>query len=93
MEVVLWAVSLIPVGVLPSTEVIASVVSSIVPSGWCSIPVDVHWDRSVVHPLGSIRQVVLGCTLSLGASVVPLRALLLGSKHSKVPVPSKYISE
>ena len=50
MEVVLGAVSLVPIRVLPSAEVITPVVSSVVPSSWHSIPVDIHWDRSVVHP-------------------------------------------
>ena len=51
LEVALRSVSLIAVGVLLSTEVIASVV----PPGWCPVPIYVHWDQGVVHPTGSIR--------------------------------------
>ena len=93
MEVVLRAVSLIPVGVLPSTEVIASVVSSVIPSGWCPIPIDVHWNGGVVHPSRSIGRVVLRCILPLGTGVVPWGTLLLRSESSEVSVPTKYISE
>jgi len=50
LEVVLWTISLIPVGVLSSSEVIASVISSVIPSGWRSISVDIHQDWSVIHP-------------------------------------------
>ena len=89
----MWAIPLISVGVLSSPEVIASVVSSIVPSGWCPIPVDIHGNRGIVHPLRGVGRVVLGCILSLGMSVVPLGALLLWGKGSKVSVPSEYISE
>ncbi len=87
------AVSLIPVGVLPSTEVIASVVSSVIPLGRCPIPIDVHWNGGVVHPLRGIGRVILRCILSLGTGVVPLWALLLRGEGSKVSIPSKYISE
>ncbi len=55
LEVVLRAVSLVSIGVLLSVEVIPSVVPSVVPSGWCPVPVYIHWDRGVVHPAGSIR--------------------------------------
>ena len=54
LEVVLWAISLVSVRVLPSTEVIPSIVSSIVPSGWRPVSVYVHRDRSVVHPLRGV---------------------------------------
>ena len=54
LEVILWAVSLIAVGILSSTEVVASVVSSIVSSRWCPVPVYVHGDRGVIHPARGI---------------------------------------
>ena len=54
MEVVLWAIPLIPVGVLSSPEVIASVVSSVIPSGRGSVPINVHGDWGVIHPLGGV---------------------------------------
>ena len=50
LEVVLRAIPLISVGVLSSAEVVASIVSSVVPSCWCPVPIYVHRDRSVVHP-------------------------------------------
>ena len=43
------------VGILLSAEVIASVVPSVVPSGQHPIPVNVHWDRGVVHPSRGVR--------------------------------------
>ena len=93
MEVVLQAIPLVPVGVLSSPEVVASVVSSVVSSSWCPVPVDIHRDRGIVHPARGIGQVVLRRILSLGASAVPLRVLLLRDKGSEVPIPSKYVSE
>ena len=72
MKVVLWAVPLIPVGVLPSPEVVASVVSSVVSLGRCSVPIDVHRDGSVIHPARGVGRVILGCVLPLRAGVVPL---------------------
>ncbi len=54
LEVVLWAVSLISIRVLPSTEVIPLVVSSVVSSGWCPVSIYVHWDWGVIHPAGSV---------------------------------------
>jgi len=54
LEVVLWAVSLISIRVLPSAEVVPSVVSSVIPSGWCPIPIYVHGDWGVIHPAGSV---------------------------------------
>ncbi len=54
LEVVLRAVPLITVGVLSSAEVAASIVSSIVPSCWCPVPIYVHRNRSVVHPAWSV---------------------------------------
>jgi len=50
LKVILGSVSLVPIGVLPSMEVVASIVSSVVSSGRRPISVDVHWDGSVVHP-------------------------------------------
>ena len=50
LEVVLWAIPLVAVRVLPSAEVVAPVVSSVVSSRWCPVPVYVHGDRGVVHP-------------------------------------------
>ena len=55
LEVSLRAASLIAVGILPSAEVVASVVSSIVSSRWCPVPVYVHGNWGVVHPSGCIR--------------------------------------
>ncbi len=55
LEVVLRAVPLVSIGVLSSAEVISLVVSSVVPLGWCPVPIYVHWDWGVVHPAGSIR--------------------------------------
>ena len=54
LEVALWAVSLVSVRVLPSTEVVSSIVSSVVSPSWRSIPVYIHRDRSVVHPARSV---------------------------------------
>ena len=50
LEVILWAISLVSVRVLSSAEVIASIVSLVIPSSWCPISVNIHWNRSVVHP-------------------------------------------
>ena len=50
LKVVLRSVSLIAVRVLASSEVIASIVSSIVPSSRGPVPIDIHGDRSVIHP-------------------------------------------
>ncbi len=93
LEVALWAVSLIAVGILSSTEVIASVVSSVVSSRWCPIPVYVHGDRGVVHPAWGIRRVILRGVLPLRAWIVPLRAWLLRGKSPEVSVSSEYVSE
>ena len=54
LEIVLRAVPLIAIGVLPSAEVVASVVSSVVPSRWCPVPIYIHRDGGVVHPSGGI---------------------------------------
>ncbi len=91
LEVVLWVVSLISVGVLSSLEVIASVVSSVVSSGRRSIPVNIHWNWSVIHPSRGIRRVVLRCVLPLGAGVIPLWALLLRGECSEGSVSSEYV--
>ena len=93
MEVVLRAIPLVPIGILSSSEVVTSIVSSVVPLGRCPIPVDVHRDGGIVHPARGVRRIVLRCTLPLGTSVVPLGALLLRGKGSKVSVPSKYVPE
>ena len=50
LEVALRAIPLVVVGVLSSVEVIASVVSSIVSSGWGPVPIYVHRDWGIVHP-------------------------------------------
>ena len=50
LEVVLQAVPLVSIGVLSSAEVISSVVSS----GWCPVPIYVHWNWGVVHPAGGV---------------------------------------
>jgi len=55
LEVVLWAIPLVSVGVLSSSEVVASVVSSVVSSGRRPVPIDVHRDRGVVHPSRGVR--------------------------------------
>ncbi len=54
LEVTLRTVPLIAVGVLSSAEVIASVISSVVPSGWCPVSVYIHGDWGVIHPSWSI---------------------------------------
>ena len=50
LEVRLWAVSLIAIGILLSAEVVASVISSIVSSSWGSVSIYVHGDGGVIHP-------------------------------------------
>ena len=55
LEVILRAVSLIAVGILSPAEVIASIISSVVPSRWCPVPVYVHGDRGVIHPSRGVR--------------------------------------
>ncbi len=55
LVVILGAVSLVSVGILSPSEVVTSVVSSVVPTSWSSVPIDVHGDRGVVHPAGSVR--------------------------------------
>ena len=88
------AIPLIPIRVLSSPEVVASVVvASVVSSGWCSVPVNVHGDRGVIHPSRGIGRVILGCILSLRASVVPWGTLLLRGKSSEGSVSSKHIPE
>ncbi len=59
LEVVLRAVSLISVGILPSSEVISSIVPSVVSSGWCPVSVDIHRDQGVIHPSRGVGRVVL----------------------------------
>ena len=54
LEVTLRAVSLVAVGILSSTEVIASVVSSVVSSRWCPVPIYVHGNGGVIHPARGI---------------------------------------
>src|SRR6266478_4083354 len=77
-----------PVGLLRPllAQVSLLVVSSVIPSGWCPVPIYVHRDWGIVHPTGSVRRVILWCVLSLGAVVVPLRAWLLGSEGSKISI-------
>ena len=89
----MWAIPLVAVGVLSSSEVISSIVSSVVPSGWCPVPIYVHWDWGVVHPSGRVRRVVLWHVLSLRAIVIPLGVWLLGGKGSEVSISSEYVSE
>ncbi len=81
------------VGILSSTKVVTSVVTSVVPLSWCSISIDVHRDRSVIHPSWGDRRVILGRDLSLRVRVVPLRSLLLRGEGSEVSVSFKDISE
>ena len=50
LEVILWSISLVAVGVLSSPEVVTSVVPSVVSSGQGSVSVYIHGDRGVVHP-------------------------------------------
>ncbi len=50
LEVTLRAVSLIAIGVLPSAEVVAPVVSSIISSCWRPVSIYVHRDWGVIHP-------------------------------------------
>jgi len=54
LVVILGAVSLVSVGILSPSEVVTSVVSSIVPASWSSVSIDVHGDRGIVHPAGSV---------------------------------------
>jgi len=54
LEVILLTVPLIAIGILSSAEVIAPIVSSIVPAGWRFVPVYIHGDRSVIHPSWSV---------------------------------------
>ncbi len=50
LEVVLGPIPLVSVGVLSSTEVIASVIPLIVSLGWHPVPINVHWNQGVIHP-------------------------------------------
>ena len=54
MEVILGAISLIAVVVPLFSEVVASVVplASVVSLSlsWCSVSIDIHGDRGIVHP-------------------------------------------
>ncbi len=50
LEVILWSIPSVAVGVLSSLEVIASVVPSIVSSGWGLVLVYIHGDGGVIHP-------------------------------------------
>ena len=50
LEVILGSIPLVPIGVLPSVEVIAPVIPSVVSSGRRPIPIDIHWNGGVVHP-------------------------------------------
>ncbi len=50
LEVILWSIPLVAVGVLSSPEVVTSVVPSVVSSGWSSVSIYIHGDRGVVHP-------------------------------------------
>ena len=50
LEVILWSIPLVAVGVLSSPEVIASIVPSIVSSGWSPVSIYIHGDGGVVHP-------------------------------------------
>jgi len=93
LEVILWSIPLVAVGVLSSSEVVSSVVPPVVPSGRCPIPVYVHWDRGVIHPTQSIGRIILWGVLSLRARIVPLGAWLLRGKASEVSVSSEYVSE
>ncbi len=55
LEVILWSIPLVAVGVLSSPEVIASVVPSIVSSGWSPVSIYIHGDGGVVHPSRGVR--------------------------------------
>ncbi len=55
LEVALGSISLVVIRVLSSTEVVSSVIPSVIPSGWCPVPVYVHRDRGVIHPSGRVR--------------------------------------
>ncbi len=52
LKVVLRAIALVAVVVPLSSEVIATVVATVVSlsSGWCPVSVNVHGDRGIVHP-------------------------------------------
>ena len=55
LEVVLRVVPLIPIGVLSSSEVIPSVIPSVIPLGWCSVPIYIHRNWGVIHPSRGVR--------------------------------------
>ena len=50
LEVILWSIPLVAAGVLSSSEVIASVIPSIVSSVRSSVSIYIHGDGGVVHP-------------------------------------------
>ncbi len=54
LEVILQSIPLVSVRTLSSAEVIPSIVPPVVSSGWCPVPVYVHWNWGVVHPAGSV---------------------------------------
>ncbi len=93
LEVILGAISLIPVRVLSSSEVIPSVIPLVVSSGWGPVPVYIHGNWGVVHPSGSIGRIILRGTLSLGTRVIPLGAQLLRGEASEVSISSEYVSK
>ena len=104
LGVVLVSVALIAVVVPLSAIVITTIVvvaaivslASVVPlsSGRCSVSINVHRDRGVVHPSWSIWWIVLRGVLSLRALIVPLRALLLWCKGLEVSISfSKYVTK
>ena len=55
LEVILWSIPLVAVGVLSSSEVIASVIPPIISPGRGSVSVYIHGDRGVIHPSGSVQ--------------------------------------
>ncbi len=93
LEVILWAVSLVPVRVLLSSEVIPLVIPLVVSLGWGPVPVYIHGNWGIVHPTGSVRRIILRGVLSLGTRAVPLGTRLLRDEASEVPISSEYISE
>src|SRR6266446_1202920 len=94
-NVSLGSVPLIVVVIPLSSEVVTMVIplAMVVSSHWCSIAVNIHRDRGIIHPSQGIRRIVLRRVLALWAWVIPLWMLLLRSKGSKVSISSEYISK
>ena len=55
LEATLRSVPLIAIGVLPSAEVVASIVSSVVSPSRRPVPIYIHGNWSVIHPARGVR--------------------------------------